>query len=149
MLCEKHATSFDAKQQQYIHLAKLYAFGEKILDSHFQNSVNNGIVVASRDDVNGTQIYPLGEIVNIIYNNTPNGSPGRRLLVDMWHDRAHAHFITEWYSSKLHHEFLEDVLLAILKGRQLPLGENLRSTGVREGIPSAYYKKPTVESATT
>ena len=63
--------------------------------------------------------YPVDSTVDIIYANTPTSSPARKLLVDMWSDRGHAGWITE-FPSKLPREFLEDLTITVFNRRTRP-----------------------------
>ena len=194
--------SEEAKLPQYIFLAKLYAFGEKILDPQFQNRVVDAIVATHRDTVpsnnsstqeafnrpfsnrteyeyftglqnsnrvvddpfanpqyynrydgdmlvtqydltpmvQGKRFSPVAEAVNIIYDGTPEDSPARKLLIDIWHDRAHEHWITKFSDTKLYPDFLEDMVKALLRSRDHPSPGRHWGQGIDSGVPFAYYK---------
>jgi hypothetical protein len=64
-----------------LHLAKLYVFGEKIMDETFQGA---GLTVVM-DICNSEQLYPGNDVVRMIYRGTSSSeSPARCLLVDIW-----------------------------------------------------------------
>jgi hypothetical protein len=63
------------------HLAKLYVFGEKIMDETFQNAV----LTTFMDICHAEQLYPGNDVVRMIYKGTSGPElPARRLLVDIW-----------------------------------------------------------------
>ena len=71
-----------AQQKLYQYLATLYVFGEKIVDSAFQNIVMDALVATVNEAVKDKRCYPTGIVVNVIYDGTPKGSPARHRSVD-------------------------------------------------------------------
>ncbi|KAI4955170.1 hypothetical protein J4E91_001028 [Alternaria rosae] len=65
-------------------LSKSYVMGEMLMDTTFKNPV----LIASRDALLDRPFYkrlrPGFSIVKTIYDGTPEGSPGRRFMVDVW-----------------------------------------------------------------
>lgn len=65
-------------------LGKSYVMGEMLMDTAFKNAV----LVAFRDALLNQPFYkplrPGSSIVKTIYDGTPEGSPGRRFMVDVW-----------------------------------------------------------------
>lgn len=66
-------------------LASLYVCGERFLNRKIQHAVLAEILrLSSISDKNGVQWCPSTESANIIYAGTPEDSPGRRLLIDLY-----------------------------------------------------------------
>ncbi|KAH7345984.1 hypothetical protein BKA66DRAFT_576724 [Pyrenochaeta sp. MPI-SDFR-AT-0127] len=98
----------------WIDLANAYVFGEKIMDRNYQK--------ASLDTIAAYQAnapdFPCAESFVIIYDGTPDGSPARKLLSDMY---AHgAYDAPDWKKEYelLPHEALVDVLRATVRVRR-------------------------------
>ena len=121
---------------QYTFLAKLYVLGERLVDDELQNRVIDGIIATTRSRINGVSFFPGVEAVNVIYNRTSASSLARQLLVHLWDEAANPRWITEF---KLHPDFLEDITLALLKGRERT-GQDKVEKRNRVLEPQAYYK---------
>ncbi|KAF2167900.1 hypothetical protein M409DRAFT_22047 [Zasmidium cellare ATCC 36951] len=69
-------------------LARLYCFGEKVLDDAFCNAVMANMVAGMDSrDVMGEFSYPTVEAIRIVYEGTPAGSPMRRFVIEMYAQR--------------------------------------------------------------
>jgi hypothetical protein len=94
----------------YLLLVSLYVCGERFLNRRLQSAVVEQILrLTSMPDKDGKEWYPTGESVNIVYNGTPEGSPGRCLMVDL-------HVVmgaTQWLDNELHIDFVTDVARAL------------------------------------
>jgi hypothetical protein len=65
-------------------LASLYVSCERYLNSKFQSAITTEVLrLTSMSDRDGKHWIPTEESVRIIYQGTPEGSPARRLLVDL------------------------------------------------------------------
>lgn len=97
-------------KQCYRLLAQLYVSGERFLNRRIQTAVIKEIFrLTLKHDSKRVCWYPTGEVVNIIYRGTPEGSPARRLLVDL-----HANMGTkEWMDHNLEAGFAIDVAKAL------------------------------------
>lgn len=98
----------------WIDLATAYVFGEKILDDRYKRSVLRTFAAVQRDAPD----FPCAEAFLIIYDGTPEGSPARRLLVDMY---AYGAWDSADWSREfdlLPHEALADVMRATIKVRR-------------------------------
>jgi hypothetical protein len=62
------------------YLALLYALGERLIDTAFQDV----ILAASIRRAHTSERYPGVQTIKTIYAGTPAGSPARRLMVDFW-----------------------------------------------------------------
>lgn len=73
---------------EYVNLSKLYVLAEMLMDEDTKNVVLAAILDKSKEvSVNGTLSYTYyldGTSIQIIYDRTPEGSPARRLLVDLY-----------------------------------------------------------------
>jgi hypothetical protein len=77
----------EAVDEYHLHLAKLYVFGEKILDETFQDVVLALLISScfARHTYLGEQKFPGNHIIATIYEGTSDAeSPARRLLIDIW-----------------------------------------------------------------
>lgn len=92
----------------YFALARLYAYGERVLDRDIRDSIAERFVIfTSVINLNLPRhlYYPGPGAIEIIYEGTTEASPMRRLLVDMYV----LHGSKEWLVPKLHPEFCQDV----------------------------------------
>ncbi|KAM0721339.1 hypothetical protein Q7P37_003043 [Cladosporium fusiforme] len=74
----KNAHEFDL-------LISSFVFGEKVQDGDFKDAIIDALIhaVAMQDEA-GKRWYPTGKWTTQAYSGTPEGSPIRRLLVDMY-----------------------------------------------------------------
>nr|POF17506.1 hypothetical protein CFP56_12920 [Quercus suber] len=87
-------------------LVRAFVFGEKIQDGHFKDAVIDALLASvSTPDKDGACWYPTDETVNSAYADTPEGSPLRRLLLDM---HIH-HGTTTWVRASCGADFLVDL----------------------------------------
>lgn len=102
----------DGKDHQaYPFLAKAYVLGEELMDVAFKNDVLDTMIAI----VSECRIYPAGETVHTIYENTPPASPARRLLVDFVAAAGDPTWIG--WIDKWPREFLVDATKALLVRR--------------------------------
>lgn len=91
-----------------------FVFGEKVQDGDFKDAVIDALIyTAGSPDEKGTYWYPIGRTVDRAYTGTPEGSPIRRLLVDMhaFHGRRH------WLDGQRNVDFLADLAGYLLRDR--------------------------------
>lgn len=91
-----------------------FIFGEKVQDGDFRDAVIDALIhTAGSPDEKGTYWYPTGRTVDRAYTGTPEGSPIRRLLVDMhaFHGRRH------WLDGQRNVDFLADLAGYLLRDR--------------------------------
>jgi hypothetical protein len=106
--------------------ASAYAFGEQIMDQSYKRCVLEtlaGVQIGAPD-------YPCAEAFVIVYDGTPEGSPARRMLVDMY---AYGAVDSKCWGSAfeaLPREALVDVLRAMVKVRRENMGRPWREVGV-------------------
>ena len=113
----------------FVTLAKLYGFGERLVDGVFQDRVLDTIVAGVRD---AERPAPGSVCVNTIYRNTPEGSPARRLMVDIY---VNSKFTLE----EPEYEFLKDLTRALMDKRVLPKARD-DYDALRTGSPCVYHK---------
>ena len=128
---------------QWRLLADLYVLGEKILDVKFQDCVIDCFLVSSRDS-NAREIgyFPKTPATNLVYQGTPEGSPARRLMVDLFINYGNGKWITpeDGNRSRNNHEFVMDLATALLDKRQLPAASREDSGGIDIGRPCHKHK---------
>lgn len=104
-------------------LAKLYIFGEKILDAKFCNAVVLGFVRSGElyhEEYMEEKSLCEWRLVsvemmtcNILYRGTAPGSPIRRYLVDTWVSEPHQGYVL-WPSVEVEPESLRDLVTEFL-----------------------------------
>jgi hypothetical protein len=93
----------------YEMLASLYVCGERFLNRPLQSAIiKQSLRLFTIAEKNQTFWAPTDYSVNIIYRGTPEGSPDRRLLVDLQVVMGHK----GWLDRKLDLEFVTDVAKA-------------------------------------
>lgn len=99
---------------EYLVLAKLYVYGEKIQDALFKNKVIDAFLGRISEPIEGTTYHPIAQSVNIIYESTMSGSLGRRFMVDIhvWHGGPH--WVTH-EAAENNKDFLMDLARAFMK----------------------------------
>lgn len=119
----------------FVPLAKLYVLGEKLIDDNLQDRVLDAIIATVRKE----HCYPSKATVKTIYRSTPEGSPARKLMVDV-----HViHGAPSWISSKTeetHFDFLIDLTKALLDGRSVSEKTRREHSELASGIPCSYHK---------
>lgn len=134
------ANEYESMKEHYIALTKLYALGEHLNDTTFQDYVINSIIAQSRtEDTDGRQWYPTSQ-VNLIYESTSAGSPARRLMVDFYVHFGDEEWITNTDDSeKPGYDFLIDVSAALLKKRNLPEEAMRKYAALKSGPVCEYH----------
>ena len=119
----------------FLPLAKLYVIGEKLIDDKLQDRVLDAIIATHRKE----QCYPSKTTVKTIYHATPEGSPGRRLMVDM-HLLFGAPEAISNKNEETHLDFLVDLTKALLKGRTISEKTREEHLELYSGTPCSYHK---------
>jgi len=103
-------------QAQILSIVKFYVLAEKLQDKQAKNTalqtIHTDMIWKSSADK-----LPNAEIVEFMYKNTLKGSPGRRLMVDIWTDE-NAKCILE-QSEVICKEFLVDLAYSLHAYRPL------------------------------
>lgn len=124
----------------YLDLAKLYVFGEKLVDSTFQDCIINAIVARSRrEDKDGNFWFPGEETVSVIYRNTTPASPGRHLLVNFFVNKGEPEWMIE-ISTVYEREFLLDLAKTFLHLKEKSEYDKEARAQIEIGVPCAYHK---------
>lgn len=113
LLFTEDITQVDGKgiESCYQQLCFLYVAGERFMNRSLQNRAVEEIVrLTGILDNCGVHWFPTGEEVNIVYRGTPQGSPGRQLMVDLQVVMG----VKDWMDFDLEVDFLKDVAKALL-----------------------------------
>ena len=75
--------------ERFLCLTKAYILGEKLLDNRFRNAIVDEFVseVDLPDPVTEETYVPTNWCVRVMYDNTPESSRGRSLMVGIWQTR--------------------------------------------------------------
>lgn len=130
---------------------KMYALGEQIIDSCFQNAVINAIMASEKRNTVSGQRWPYGrtspspedDIVDYVYKSTPADSPLRRLVVDLHISMVGAFSIEKEGPAETNHDFALDLSAKLLRLHRLTLdGKSLRDMykHIYTGNPCSYHK---------
>lgn len=103
-----------ANLPEYLVLAELYVFGEKVQDVDFKNIIIDRFIRRMEEPISIVCCYPITRTVDVIYKGTLPGSPARRLMVDTHLLRGGSRWITEHVHDH-NKEFLMDLSRALLK----------------------------------
>lgn len=123
------------------HLVHLYVLGEKLLDTNFQDRVIDAIVAAARQpDESGHRQIPDEVSVNYIYQNSPKGSPARKLMVDIWLTDSGDDWLEDVHPDKMDHDFMFDIAAATLANSRVRKELHNDRQTLKSGVPYGYYK---------
>jgi hypothetical protein len=81
---------YDKPTEEYLDLPKAYVFGDKVLDTDFQNTIMDTTIKRSvtRSEVSGGsttwRVRLSASVISYVYEHTGHGASIRRLLIDMW-----------------------------------------------------------------
>jgi len=73
----------DHKCPEFESLARCYVLGEMLIDKKFKNAIVDALTDIL-EEMKDEMIIPGSFEINIIYAGTTEGSPGRKLMVDIW-----------------------------------------------------------------
>jgi hypothetical protein len=95
-------------------LTGAFVFGEKVQDGDFKDAVIDALIhTVAAPDEKGVHWYPTAQSVDRAYTGTPEGSPIRRLLVDMYT----FHGKKDWLDGQRNVDFLADLAGCLLRER--------------------------------
>lgn len=111
--------------REYKRLVKLYVLAEKLQDVQTRNIVIEAMIAKTRDE----ESFPPSSI-HLIYDGTPEGSPLRKLVVDLFTDFALPVDIQRIQRIKARErmppqDFFLDLLLEFSQRRPKPSGETI------------------------
>jgi hypothetical protein len=108
MLPTLRGWSPDQAKVMYLALARLYVYGERVLDVVIRNVIVEHFIsfssIANRELL-PHPYYPGPDVVELVYEGTTAASPMRKLLVDMYV----RHGSKEWLAPESHAGFCQDV----------------------------------------
>lgn len=96
-------------------MISLYVLGEKMMDVRYKNRIircifrNIELVQNAQLAGDCEAFFITGEMIRIMYRGTTDGSPGRRLLVDLFYWLARSINLRQEHSDE--DDFIRDVLL--------------------------------------
>ncbi|KAL7936955.1 hypothetical protein V8C35DRAFT_332213 [Trichoderma chlorosporum] len=108
---------------EYVQLAKAYVLGDFLVDVNFKNAVMDTMFIKSHSMASdGRRPHPAGPVIRYIYEKTPESSPPRRFLVDLFAYFGKAKWLEpKWISEDdLPEQFIRDLLTAMFKHRRPP-----------------------------
>ena len=116
--------------EEYLRLAKAYVLGEQMGDINFKDAVIDAIVDKSNTATTDKKRWsPVGPVIRCIYDNTPETSPARQLLVDLYAVSGRSKWLHTWAKkSDLTKDFLYDLSIALFKQKQDPTGKRDKPT---------------------
>lgn len=104
-------------------LAKAYFLGDRFRDGNFVDAIMDTIIAESNTVVNQCKYYPIGHVTAMVYENTVENSPLRRLIIDQHVHHGAADWISESANYDMNKEFLVDLVKALFDNRPKPLFE--------------------------
>ena len=115
ILSHGNPTMAERDSAELDRLIDAFVFGDKDQDGRFRDAVLDALVAcASTPDTAGMTWFPAMSAVKKAYQRTPEGSPLRRLLVDLWA----RHAMEKWLGADMVPEFLSDLVRELLSLRQ-------------------------------
>lgn len=113
----------NAEQNPFIFPSKLYVLAEKLIDDTAKTAALRALRErATQVTITGALNCPSLEIVNTIYNGTPDPSPARQWLVDQFAHCLDQSTPFDFFprSNSLQREFLADLVGSLISFRPLP-----------------------------
>ncbi len=116
------------RSKEHPLLADLYVLAEKLQDINCKNAIMRAMFHTCRPKgVQGNT--PSAKICCIIYEGTPEGSPMRKLLVDLYTYIATKAWIMSASKGKWPEDFMYELLINVLDKRA-PVPDTIRTSGV-------------------
>jgi hypothetical protein len=104
--------------QELFFLGQLYVLCERLLDVSAKNAIIAAIIAVTGEPTNNGWVAPPTVMIKHVYEGTPESSPLRRLLVDMYLCLDTADLSDK--TARLPHEFLCDFTVALRSAPGLP-----------------------------
>lgn len=105
------------KVMEFSLLIGSFLFGEKVQNGDFKDAVIDALIHSvSKPDNKGNRRYPTEGTVDRAYQGTPEGSPLRRLLLDMHIIHGHG----KWVEGQTNVEFLAALAGRLLDNKGMP-----------------------------
>jgi hypothetical protein len=114
IFCRQDMGDTGGNREEIDLLIEAFVLGEKLQDQEFRDALVDCLIHAvDTPDGQDKRWYPTPSAVDRAYRGTPDSSPLRRLLVDMYffHGRR------EWLDEATNADFLRDLARDLLQGR--------------------------------
>jgi len=104
--------------KEYMQLVQAYALGDMLQDTTFTNALIDCLIAKALT----TKVYPSIKVVDYLYRYTPDTSPARRLMVDMyvWQAKGNGAWFGDRDGEFSNKDFTYDCLLAMSDKRKVP-----------------------------
>ncbi|KAH4180943.1 hypothetical protein HBI29_132800 [Parastagonospora nodorum] len=104
---------------EYRDIFRMYVLAEKLQDKGAKNGALAAAVSVSEvmDSANNSTV-PAAEIANLVYKGTPEGSPGRRLVIDMYGMLPFRSLFSDVEGIPFHRDALNDLVEMLNKSYQ-------------------------------
>jgi hypothetical protein len=104
---------------EYLQLAKACVLGDKLQDGDFQDVIIDAIVDKCKSEASdGRTWFPVGPVIQQVYDNTLESSKARRLLTDLYISHGSGSWLREWIKQdEIPRDFLFDVAIGFLDRR--------------------------------
>ena len=104
---------------EYLQLAMAYVLGDKLQDGDFQDITIDAMIDKCKSPASdGAKWFPVGSVIQCIYDNTPESSKARRLLVDIYvHNGCSGWLRDSMKPDEIPKDFLFEIAIAFLDTR--------------------------------
>jgi hypothetical protein len=117
----------DKCDRDYLDMAHIYGFAEKLQDTVTKNTIVRRMFdTAAKPDQDGYRFLPSGKAIKVFYESTPDSSPIRELLPHMWSTVMKEALVLEY--DDLPKAFLAQ-LAGVLIDQRNPKAKNSAKTG--------------------
>ena len=107
---------------EYLHLAKAYVLGDRLLDTKFQNAVIDAIVEKSQTAARGGTDRPCLDVIRYTYQSTAESATIRDLLVDVYICHGTSTWLSSWPDpSPIPEPFLLKLASKLLDGQKVSI----------------------------
>jgi hypothetical protein len=106
---------------EYTMLTKLYVLAEMLMDENTKETVHSAILARSKEAFSGDQKsrYPGPAPIRIIYEDPPEDSPARKLMVQLYTEIAYGSFLTQ-LPKEMPTDFFYDLSISLISKHPLP-----------------------------
>ncbi|KAI4664949.1 uncharacterized protein J4E79_003248 [Alternaria viburni] len=115
--------SFQGQPWSFQPMSELYVLAEMLMDDSTKKNILAAIQKRCESPHFGHSL-PEPSAVRTIYDGTPESSPARRLMVDIFSQRAIKERIEHWTTENLPKDFLLDLSVNLIAQRPLPDDDN-------------------------
>jgi hypothetical protein len=104
------------RDHEFARLSECYILGDKVIDVGFKNAVLLALADAAENQPIDAWRNLVSLSIRIIYAGTLDNAPARRLIVDMWVQRANKNWL-QHLDAELPHMFVLDLSRALLASK--------------------------------